>query len=1126
MSISLINKERFIPSRLSNLSIWLDGADPSTIIQEGGYVTQWKDKSQNENNFVTGIFPVPTIVLNFITPLPANILIDNTIYTGQQVSYTTSSVFSSTVSVVVKGAGGGGGAGYSGAGVGGSASYTFNNVPPNTTIVYRVGRAGTTGFDGNPGGGGEESSVTIGGLKITGGGGGGGGASASAAAEVPGGNGIGEFGGAGGPGGNNLGYLNTPRRGYPGGGGANQTVTGLAVVTGGGASGNGSIMVTITYFGAYTIPSIEGYSSTVSVVVKGAGGGGGAGYSSAGTGGSASYTFNNVSPNTIIYYTVGKAGTTGFDGVPGGGGEESILTIGSLKITGGGGGGGGGQETAGQPGGLPGGNGIGGFGGAGGPSGITLGYLDTPRRGYPGGGGASQTVTGLAVVTGGGASESSNGSIMVTIVANVPSQSVVYENPGVFFPVRNYALSSKLPSFAQSKTMIAVYRCSNSACSMNIGVGAPPPTSVNPPLFGICQTGGNTLYSPYLTLPGNLTFTPTNYTAINYAFASYDASKCTVTGMSGFNNISLKAVTLDNTITDDRIVIGITTGVYTSSNFTLYELIATSNALSSSDRQEVESYLSAKWGLSAQLPSSHPYKNFQPSGDEWFPPNLPTTISGLALWLDTAESATITSNIAGGVTGWADRSGNGCNATAGGSFYPSFSPGGGILFNGTNNFFTTNLTVNSTTHTLIAVHSPASVSRNTSLFRFQGIEYIVFPYRQNDNTPPRGYINSGGSTIIFNNSPLVDNSVPGAVNLIIADISPTAQQVYLNGTLQASASSAITSFTSDTLNIGSYIGSGEFYGGTLYELIVYNQYFEQSERQLLEGYLAWKWNILTKLPSGHPFSKESPIGATVSETSALNIPAELPGLITWLDAADRTSVIDNGVVVTQWTDKSASLDKFTPSSSDKAPIYTKTPVSVDPSIPGVYFGGQKSLTGIVNSRVGSTGVGTCFMVATVGTGAQVLTGGYAGGTSTAGNTFGFVSVNSSVIAPFQGTDPQYANVLKNSGTGALTGPTVFFARINATANAGDGSYNFATPANVGTAPTLWQPYTPSSTPWVLGFSGYQNPQDVYIHEFLCFSIYFNDSQRQLVEGYLAWKWGVQSRLPAEHPYKNARPQSA
>jgi hypothetical protein len=89
MSISLINKERFIPSRLSNLAVWLDGADPTTIVQEGGYVTQWKDKSQNENNFFTGVFTVPTVDVQFITPAPAAILINDNTYTGSFVNYVT-----------------------------------------------------------------------------------------------------------------------------------------------------------------------------------------------------------------------------------------------------------------------------------------------------------------------------------------------------------------------------------------------------------------------------------------------------------------------------------------------------------------------------------------------------------------------------------------------------------------------------------------------------------------------------------------------------------------------------------------------------------------------------------------------------------------------------------------------------------------------------------------------------------------------------------------------------------------------------------------------------------------------------------------------------------------------------
>ena len=31
------------------------------------------------------------------------------------------------------------------------------------------------------------------------------------------------------------------------------------------------------------------------------------------------------------------------------------------------------------------------------------------------------------------------------------------------------------------------------------------------------------------------------------------------------------------------------------------------------------------------------------------------------------------------------------------------------------------------------------------------------------------------------------------------------------------------------------------------------------------------------------------------------------------------------------------------------------------------------------------------------------------------------------------------------------------------------------------------------------------------------------ADRQIVEGYLAWKWGLQGNLPANHPYKNAAP---
>lgn len=41
----------------------------------------------------------------------------------------------------------------------------------------------------------------------------------------------------------------------------------------------------------------------------------------------------------------------------------------------------------------------------------------------------------------------------------------------------------------------------------------------------------------------------------------------------------------------------------------------------------------------------------------------------------------------------------------------------------------------------------------------------------------------------------------------------------------------------------------------------------------------------------------------------------------------------------------------------------------------------------------------------------------------------------------------------------------------------------------------------------------------YVYEVLQYSTSLSTADRQLVEGYLAWKWGLTADLPASHPYK-------
>jgi len=44
-----------------------------------------------------------------------------------------------------------------------------------------------------------------------------------------------------------------------------------------------------------------------------------------------------------------------------------------------------------------------------------------------------------------------------------------------------------------------------------------------------------------------------------------------------------------------------------------------------------------------------------------------------------------------------------------------------------------------------------------------------------------------------------------------------------------------------------------------------------------------------------------------------------------------------------------------------------------------------------------------------------------------------------------------------------------------------------------------------------------------LYEVLIYNSYLSTNQRQQIEGYLAWKWGLQANLPANHPYFFAPP---
>lgn len=55
MSLGIDASQAFSPNKLANLVIWFDATDPATIIESGGDVSQWNDKSSSGNNASQGV---------------------------------------------------------------------------------------------------------------------------------------------------------------------------------------------------------------------------------------------------------------------------------------------------------------------------------------------------------------------------------------------------------------------------------------------------------------------------------------------------------------------------------------------------------------------------------------------------------------------------------------------------------------------------------------------------------------------------------------------------------------------------------------------------------------------------------------------------------------------------------------------------------------------------------------------------------------------------------------------------------------------------------------------------------------------------------------------------------------
>ncbi len=261
---------------------------------------------------------------------------------------------------------------------------------------------------------------------------------------------------------------------------------------------------------------------------------------------------------------------------------------------------------------------------------------------------------------------------------------------------------------------------------------------------------------------------------------------------------------------------------------------------------------------------------------------------------------------------------------------------------------------------------------------------------------------------------------------------------------------------------------------------------------------------------------------SITTFNLINYPKQFSGLSLWLDANDSTTLfqdaagsisVTNGSQVQLWKDKSTIINNASNGVQTNF-IYNNTSLN---NLPSVYFPGSGTglaLTGI-KLPTGTTDC-TMFFIMNVISPVAVTSIFYANGT-TPGNNYGMRQFKLNSANIILGTSDSsmismaYASIGKTIILGYISSnyPTTTSSAIYGYINGSINGTN-TTPAGVG-----------SSVGWLGsgGTDGTLSPYIGYISEVIMYSNVLSDINRQQVEGYLAWKWGLQSSLQTTHPFR-------
>jgi hypothetical protein len=257
-------------------------------------------------------------------------------------------------------------------------------------------------------------------------------------------------------------------------------------------------------------------------------------------------------------------------------------------------------------------------------------------------------------------------------------------------------------------------------------------------------------------------------------------------------------------------------------------------------------------------------------------------------------------------------------------------------------------------------------------------------------------------------------------------------------------------------------------------------------------------SLLRNLPYTHPYRWDGRVfgGPQLWRPSDLG-----SALALWLDAEDAASITLNGSTVSQWNDKSGNARNASQATAANQPTRTLNGLNGKPVLT---FDGSDdflSFQGVHDAQ---------WSIATVGRANGSIQGFVQFGNV---NTLGsLLTANAYYARPTSGTggSPSDATAPFTPGENVILSATYGVSTTDIWKNGTIG-----TPASLGGVAS-----NALSTIGNLQNSFFLNG---FISEMVVTNGVLSTADRQRLEGYLAWKWGLEVSLPAGHPFRNIPP---